>query len=135
MAYVPPPLGLDTKYDQFLQTLVGNDQTGTRVTVLSMLARLGVDPWQEASDLAALPKGSAWQRLDALMARFTDVPSLITERADVTTRLIAFLPHGTLYDNTKTTGKRAPKAFDTRIYFIVAIAVFIVQVSILIFRD
>ncbi|WP_143589770.1 hypothetical protein [Thalassospira mesophila] len=135
MAHVPIPLGLDAKFDQFLQTPVGNDHTGASVTVLSMLARLGLDPWREASDLAALPKSSAWQRLDTLMARFTDVPIVIADRAEVTTRLIASLPNGSLYDNTKPTGNRVSKKIDTRIYFVVAIAVLIVQIGLLIFRD
>jgi hypothetical protein len=135
LAHVPTPLGLDPQFDQFLYTPVGNDQAGTSVTVLSMLARLGLDPWREASDLAALSKSSAWQRLDTLMARFTDVPSLVGDRADVTTRLIASLPRGDLYDSSKQSGNQASKAFDTRIYFIVAAAVVIVQVGILLFRD
>ena len=135
MAHVPTPLGLDPQFDQFLHTPVGNDQAGTSVTVLSMLARLGVDPWREASDLAALSQKSAWQRLDTLMERFTDVPSLVDNRADIATRLIASLPRGTLYDSSKQSGNQTSKAFDTRIYFLVAAAIVIVQVGILLFRE
>ena len=116
MAHSSTPIGLDTKFDHFLQTPVGDDQKGSSVTVLSMLARLGVDPWREASDLAALSKGSAWERLDGLMARFTDVPSLIAERADVVTRL------GTDAVSSKTS---------TRIYLILAVSFLLVHVIIL----
>jgi len=37
--------GLDTRYDRFLQTIIGAGSNGTPVTTLSMLARLGLDPW------------------------------------------------------------------------------------------
>lgn len=82
----------DQEYDAFLQSIVGDDVRGDSVTVLSMLARLGVDPFKEASDLSTLSKESAWQRLDSLMARFYDVPSLNSARAEIVSRLIAVLP-------------------------------------------
>jgi len=126
MAHASTPIGLDPKFDHFLQTSVGDDQKGTSVTVLSMLARLGVDPWRESNDLAALSKQSAWKRLDGLMARFTDVPSLIAERADVVTRLVASLPHGKLYADDQTSSKTS-----TRMYLILALSFLLVQVIIL----
>ncbi|WP_404426332.1 hypothetical protein [Thalassospira australica] len=131
MTHAPSTIGLDTKYDQFLQTSVGDDKKGTSVTVLSMLARLGLDPWQEASDLAALPKKSAWDRLDGLAARFTDVPSLIAERADAVTRMIASLPGGERHDNIGQADAPAPGILGGRLYLIIAIAFLVVHVSIL----
>ena len=80
------------KYDRFLHSSVGDDGRGASISVLSMLARLGVDPWEEASELAALPEDSARQRLDALMARFTDAPSLSGARSKVVARLVGVLP-------------------------------------------
>lgn len=131
MAHASTPIGLDTRFDHFLQTPVGDDQKGTSVTVLSMLARLGVDPWREASDLAALPKGSAWERLDGLMARFTDVPSLIAERADVVTRLVASLPNGKLNANGSNASDSVSSKTSTRIYLILAVSFLLVHVIIL----
>ena len=96
-----------------------------------MLARLGVDPWREASDLAALSKGSAWERLDGLMARFTDVPSLIAERADVVTRLVASLPHGKLNANGSNGTDAVSSKTSTRIYLILAVSFLLVHVIIL----
>ena len=100
MARAPTPQYFDPKYDKFLQSSVGDDRRGTGVTVLSMLARLGVDPWREASDLAAMPESSARKRLDALMARFGDVPSWVPSRNDVISRLLSFLPNTSYSDNS-----------------------------------
>lgn len=96
MAHDPTPHYLDPKYDKFLQSSVGDDRRGAGITVLSMLARLGVDPWREASELASMPEGRAHQRLDALMARFTGVPSWVPSRNDVVSRLLVFLPRRSL---------------------------------------
>lgn len=64
----------DPTFERFPGATVGEDGRGTNVTVLSMLARLGVDPWDEASDLAAMPQDPARQRPEALMARFKEAP-------------------------------------------------------------
>lgn len=131
MTHAPSATGLDARYDQFLQTPVGDDRKGTSVTVLSMLARLGLDPWREASDLAALPKKSAWDRLDAVAARFTDVPSLIAGRADAVTRMIARLPGGQDHDNTRQATTPIPGIPGGRLYLIIAIAFLVVHLGVL----
>ncbi len=133
MAHVSTTLGLDPKFDQFLQTPVGDDQKGTSVTVLSMLARLGLDPWREASDLSALSKALAWERLDGLMSRFTDVPSLITERSDVVTRLVASLPQGAFYNNGNPAGNAISAHRMTGFYLVIAISFLLMHVMIQMF--
>lgn len=40
------------EFDKFLCASIGEDRNGTMLSVLSALARLDVDPWQEAADLA-----------------------------------------------------------------------------------
>lgn len=92
MRHEPIRLEQDTRYAPFLHNAVGEDARGASVTVLSMLARLGVDPWQEASELAAMPAAAARQRLGLLMARFGDVPSAVPARVEFVARLLAFLP-------------------------------------------
>jgi hypothetical protein len=88
------PLSQDPEYERFLHASVGQDKKGFVVSVLSMLARLGVDPWREAAELAELSEDSARKRLDMLTARFSDVPSLALERGATVIRLIALLPRG-----------------------------------------
>ena len=39
---------LGREFDKFLYASVGNDNDGMPLTVLSALARMDVDPWEEA---------------------------------------------------------------------------------------
>jgi hypothetical protein len=57
-----------------------------------MLARLEVDPWTEASDLAAMPDGPARKRLNTLMNRFKDVPTLGRDQGKIISALLDLLP-------------------------------------------
>ena len=84
----------DSDYDGFLYAFVGPDRNGSMVTVLSTLARLGLDPWKEASELAGLSEGAAMTRLDGLLARFSDVPELTGEHETIARKLISLLPAG-----------------------------------------
>lgn len=79
-------------YESFLYDYVGEDENGVLVTVLSALARLGVNPWQEASELAKLPVEDAVTRLDAMIAGMRDVPSLVDGHGATARRLIGRLP-------------------------------------------
>ncbi|WP_333828784.1 hypothetical protein [Pararhodobacter sp.] len=81
-----------TQFDGFLYAYVGEDRSGNVVSVLSALARLGLDPWVEAAALSDLPREGARTRLDQLLARFGDVPALGSDHGPVTTRLIELLP-------------------------------------------
>ena len=62
-----------TPLDRFLHASVGEDRNGNPVTVLSTFARLGLDPWEEATDLSMLTQENARLRLGGRLARFRDV--------------------------------------------------------------
>jgi hypothetical protein len=62
-----------TPLDRFLHASVGEDRNGNPVTVLSTFARLGLDPWEEATDLSRLTQQDARLRLGGRLARFRDV--------------------------------------------------------------
>lgn len=79
-------------YDTFLQAEVGEDKTGAAVTVLSALARLGLEPWTEAKELARLGKKDAEVRLSAHLAAITDIPALAMERGSKAAKLVLLLP-------------------------------------------
>lgn len=81
-----------TPFDRFLYSSLGQDTAGNGVSVLSALARLGVDPWDEAADLSALSNAGAQTRLTALLARFADVA--LPDRAPLASipELVALLP-------------------------------------------
>jgi len=62
------------------------------LSVLSVLARLDVDPWQEAAKLARLPEEAATQRLASLIAALPDGPLAHLDPRPIAARLIALLP-------------------------------------------
>ncbi len=80
----------ENDFDRFLFAEVGKDRNGNMVTVLSTLARMGLDPRQEAAELAALSRKKAGSRLASLLANFTDIPKLDHDAA--ATRLARLLP-------------------------------------------
>jgi len=81
-----------TPFDAFLYAPLGEDRNGQTVSVLSALARLGLEPWEAASDLAGLNLAEARSRLDALLVRFGDVPVLAQDHAAIARRLVDLLP-------------------------------------------
>ena len=46
---------LASEFDNFLLAPIGDDNNGMQLSVLSALARLNVDPWEQAATLALLP--------------------------------------------------------------------------------
>lgn len=82
------------EFEPFLYASVGEDRNGYFVTVLSALARLGLDPWAETADLARLGHEAARTRLGTLLERFRDVPTLATDHGKVARDLSQLLPAG-----------------------------------------
>ncbi|UWQ56021.1 hypothetical protein [Leisingera caerulea] len=80
------------EFDRFLQAFVGEDRNGNAVTVLSTLARLELEPWEEAAALAALEKEAAGSRLEMLLSQFRDVPALKKESGTLARKLTRLLP-------------------------------------------
>lgn len=80
------------EFDPFLYASVGEDRNGYAVTVLSTLARLGLDPWKETAELVALGQDAARARLATLLAPFRDVPTLAKDHARVARDLSRLLP-------------------------------------------
>ncbi len=64
------------------------------LSVLSALARLDIDPWKEAAELARLPGDAAIQRLASLIRALPDVPPIHPDPNTIAARLIGFLPRG-----------------------------------------
>ena len=103
--------GQNPRFDAFLFAPVGEDRNGTLVSVLSALARFGVDPWKEAEALAKLPQPDATDRLDEMILALADVPSAAANHYGIATRLIALLPQTRTIQTTvrKAAGSMAPK--------------------------
>jgi hypothetical protein len=85
---------LGSEFDSFLFAPVGDENNGMVLSVLSALARLGVDPWREAADLARMPRAAANQRLTALIAALPDAPATWLPPGTIADRLLALLPRG-----------------------------------------
>jgi hypothetical protein len=85
---------LGTEFDRFLFAPIGEDRNGMLLSVLSALARLDVDPWQEAAKLARLPEKSATRNLVALVASIPGAPLAHLDQGKIAGRLLALLPRG-----------------------------------------
>jgi hypothetical protein len=85
-----PPLG--SEFDDFLYAPIGEDSNETPLSVLSALARLDVDPWEEAAQLAQLPEDTAARKLVSLIAALPKGSSACPDPATIAPRLIALLP-------------------------------------------
>lgn len=92
MANSRSQLSRDPAFEHFLGAAVGNDGHGTSVSVLSMMARLDVDPWDEAAALASMNNAPAIKRLETLMVRFQDVRLSAPDRSNLARTLLAVLP-------------------------------------------
>ncbi|MGE5202987.1 MAG: hypothetical protein ACM3O6_13080 [Acidobacteriota bacterium] len=84
---------LGPEFDDFLYAPIGEEKNGMLLSVLSALARLDLDPWQEATELAGLPRENATQRLASLIATLPGVPSAHFDPGTIAAGLIARLPH------------------------------------------
>jgi len=89
---------IEPEFDKFLGASIGEDRNGTGLSVLSAFARLNVDPWQEATSLARMPRDAAAARLTELIealprARANAVPSKL-----IAAHLVALLPKGKALD-------------------------------------
>ena len=62
------------------------------LTVLSALARMDVDPWEEASKLTQLPQESAVKQLASLLGALRNAPVAGLDPARIAAPLIALLP-------------------------------------------
>jgi len=64
------------------------------LTVVSVLARLNIDPWSEAAELARLPKERASQRLVSMIGRVPGLAPAGGQTQKIADRLILLLPCG-----------------------------------------
>jgi hypothetical protein len=81
-----------SELNRFLFADVGVESNGTTLSVLSILARLGHDPWQQAEQLAALPMAAAVDTLTKIIAAVPSSPWPPLDASAIATRLVALLP-------------------------------------------
>jgi hypothetical protein len=78
--------------DPFLFAEVGTEANGSTLTMLSLLARLGQDPWVEAARWAKLPKAAATESLIQVISGVPLVGRTISDTRAVAARLVLLLP-------------------------------------------
>jgi hypothetical protein len=83
-------LGLE--FNSFLFASIDEDAAEAPLSVVSALARLDLDPWQEAAELSQLPRETAIQRLGALLTALPGGPPEHSDSRTIALRLIALLP-------------------------------------------
>jgi hypothetical protein len=84
---------LSANYDDFLFAPVYEDTNGMPLSVLSALARVNVDPWEEAGRLAAMPQAIAEKALLSALDRVSGRSWKPPEAAAIAARLVRLLPH------------------------------------------
>lgn len=82
----------DSGLDSFLYADVGTELNGSALTILSMIARLGGDPWDQAARWARLPKAAVIDGLTRSIAQMPLVPSALAETRATAARLALLLP-------------------------------------------
>jgi len=78
--------------NQFLFSVIGSERNGSDISVVSLLARTGADPWREAGRLADLPRRAAGEWLAQVIATGPSSTWALPEARVIAARLIALLP-------------------------------------------
>jgi hypothetical protein len=78
--------------NSFLFADVGVEASGMTLSVLSTLARLGLDPWQEAARLATLPQKAAAEGLARALVTMPASPWSDPDATAIAARLVSLLP-------------------------------------------
>lgn len=81
--------------EAFLYADVGAETNGSTLTILSILARLGKDPWMEAARWATLPKAIVIETLAQSIAEMPLTPAALAGAQENAVRLVQLLPTNT----------------------------------------
>jgi hypothetical protein len=95
---------LNASYEDFLFALVCEDANGMRLSVISALARTNVDPWLEATRLAAMPKAMAEKTLLSILDLVSGRSWKSPEAGVIVARLIRLLPQSSEAATVARTG-------------------------------
>jgi hypothetical protein len=83
---------LSPAFSAFLYATVCEERNEMPLSVISVLARLDLDPWTEAADLAQMPADGAALRLSALLAVVQNNQHAPLELSATAARLVKLLP-------------------------------------------
>lgn len=104
------------------------------VSVLSALARLDVDPWQKAAELAGLPGETAVRWMTSLIASLLEALPTQPDPGPIAARLIALLPrqakNSLRSSATPVSGDPIRKGWVVAIYVALLLGVMAAQLAI-----
>jgi hypothetical protein len=83
---------LNSEFNDFLFAPIGEERNEMLLSVLSALARLGIDPWQEAARLTQLPKEPAMQSLASMIEGLPSGRWAAPDSRTIAARLVQLLP-------------------------------------------
>jgi hypothetical protein len=133
---------LRTDLDDFLFAAIADDANGMPLTMITALARSGVDPWVEAADLAVLSRESATQKLVLLLAGVPNGPTPGADTTSVASRLVALLhpsakPKPASGDAARSTAAVAtpPRRLRPAIYYVLALGFALVSHCVMTHRN
>jgi hypothetical protein len=121
-----------SEFNEFLFAFVGEERSGQQLTVLSALARLGLDPWGEAARLSELPKEAATHALAAAIGALPGGDWKVSDLQSIAVRLVNCLPRrgspSARSAQGRSTGGQKQKSGATKwlVWVALAAAVFIV---------
>jgi hypothetical protein len=78
--------------DKFLFAAVGAEQDSAPLSMVSVLTRLGLDPWDEAGRLSSLSKREAGEQLARLIAELPEARCPLAEAREIANGLVEQLP-------------------------------------------
>ncbi len=84
--------GFGVEFRPFLHSQLWEERGGMRLSILSALARLDLDPWEEAAALAQLPSEAASRRLSDLLRRLPGAPPGAIGCEPIIKRALGLLP-------------------------------------------
>ena len=90
--------------NEFLFADVGTEPSGMMLSVVSLFARQGSDPWREADRLAELPKAVAADSLARSIAEMPQGRWNLPDAAVIAARLIGLLPKRPARVSTRSLG-------------------------------
>jgi hypothetical protein len=81
-----------SEFSAFLFASIGEESNGMALSVVSALARLDIDPWQEAARLSGLPKDLAAAAMGRLIGQLSGGRWNRSDNGSTAARLVELLP-------------------------------------------
>ena len=109
---------LNPNYDSFLFARVSEEANGLQLSVISALARMDVDPWEEATQFAAMPKAAAEKALVAILDLICGNSQIGSENATTAARLVRLLPQPGIAATAAATGAAKAQSPQTSYWWV-----------------